>query len=304
MAATYHLIEEIGTSAKSIGHANIQGLSQSSNALFENPASIDPKNSKSFSMFYTQFGNDINYANGSVYYNIPSIGFIGFGIMQTSIDGLLKAKEVNDEFVEDGTFAYLNRVIKLSYTSQKTRTYFKKYKIKIGASASYYSSTIDTITGKGNNMDIGIKINYPENQISIIGKNILPNKVSYSNQQTETIKESLVIAHQLSITNKPIKNLNLKLLSQVILSKHNIPALSGAITLNPYQLKFLSMSLGLRSYIINHTKTKTNPTLGISLNLKDLHFHYALEHNPATITELKNYFSIDYNIKTKKKPRF
>ena len=170
-----------------------------------------------YSIFYTQFDNDLAFTNAAIFHQFKKIGTFGFGFMQTKVTSLYKTKEVDGEFVTDGNFSYINRMLKVNY-SPKLMIKTKKMRIQTGVTLTSYYTEISTVSGKGNNIDIGTYIHHPFGEASIIAKNILSNSIDYSNDGRESLQKRTIISNIL-IMKTPLTIIMLSVFSHCKIAK-------------------------------------------------------------------------------------
>ena len=86
-SADYALISDIGSSAQSIALGNIEGFSDSSTAVFDNPAGLYRTTGYSISLFTTQLMSDVHYYNVSLCGETP-FGKVGVGVYEAHVNNL------------------------------------------------------------------------------------------------------------------------------------------------------------------------------------------------------------------------
>ena len=62
-AAEYHLISEIGASARQIALGHLEGFSESSHSIFDNPAGLFRTSEISISAFSVKVMDEVQYSN-------------------------------------------------------------------------------------------------------------------------------------------------------------------------------------------------------------------------------------------------
>ena len=102
------LAEDPLTSAKTIALGNIQGFNFSSEAIFENPASLQLHSKASFGSFFTTYMSGENKSTVfSAAYTLSPDLTLGTGYIQNSIDNLLSTQENSSgEFESTGAFGF------------------------------------------------------------------------------------------------------------------------------------------------------------------------------------------------------
>ena len=115
--ATFSLLTtDVGTSAKSIGIANITGFEQSASAIFENSASLYGIKTASFAAFQTDFL--LGESKFTCYSAAMRLGpgVLAAGVMDNRVAGIKNtAADGNNEYLSVGTFDFQNAIYKVAY---------------------------------------------------------------------------------------------------------------------------------------------------------------------------------------------
>ena len=285
-------ISNIGTSAEMIGKAGIEGFDQSASSIFQNPASLSKIEGNSASMFYSQFLKDsLKYMNLSIA-SQTRFGTFGLGFMQARVDDIYETVEVQDgsgNLEVGSTFAYKNTLLKFGYQN--------KYKniMNIGANFSYYLHDLNTVTGKGMNLDLGGLAYIKKFTLSLSVKNIVKiSKIRYTNDQVEELPLSITP----SVAYK--RNNNMYYYQQIIglNGGYTIDAHSAGLSYNPPWLKkIISLTGGIKNIRINEKNGySTKYSIGVSLKTTLLGFHFAMESSDFYDQNYHYFFSTDIHL--------
>jgi hypothetical protein len=280
----------LGSSARMIRMANIEGFSGLSSTIFDNPAGmmIVPAQ-RHLNFFYSQLMQEVEYKNVAGTIRTP-YGVFGAGIMLTEVSGIpvttqdISADPENPLFLETGEyFDYLNGVMKFSYGfSQSEHLHF-------GLSGSYYFTKIHTYTGSGMNVDAGMLYDTPVFGASIVLRNVASGlKVKYSNGSSETL--SLQTAYGARYRLMP----DLQVYGQVkIVGGSKKMANSFAAVYTPYFLPYITISGGYKEFLVLK-EVKGGVTLGVGLTLGSISADYALEQSDHPEFNGKHYLSMGF----------
>lgn len=283
-AAEFKYISDLGSSAKTIGIANIEGFNYTSSALFENPASLQGPNRLSFSFFTTTLIQEITYTNLSINY-LTKYGSFAAGYMSADVSGIPNtALDNNDRAIEIDTFSYNNSLFKLGYALELGR------ELNLGIGATFASTEAGSfISGNGYNFDLGLSYTLEKLSFSLIGKNLLKNSpVTYSDGSEENFPSQTLFGSRYHMGDF-IAYGQIKLLDS-----SEKPLSSLALTYSPETLKLLSLSIGYQEFIVPN-EIKNNLTMGLSLYLKGIEYNYAYETSEYVEFDGNHYFSISLN---------
>jgi len=289
----YFMVSDVGSSARTIRKANIEGFSNLSSGIFENPASLYQTNQWSVSAFTTTLMNEVTYKNIALSAKLP-IGTIGLGYMSAGVTDIPYTYEnhfgiaPNDPSYDDSEFdvasyfEYNNTMAKLSYEISQTEH------LHFGVSAVYYNTNLFTYKGQGVNFDAGFVIDGGPLALSVSAKNIIPSlKVKYNNGESENLPLQTTYGARYRWG-------DLDLLGQIrtVGSSRQILK-SGGIAYRPFFANFFEISGGYREFEVINT-TKNDFTLGIGLTIFDISLDYAYETSEHIEFNGKHYFSVGF----------
>ena len=159
--------------------------------------------------------------------------------------------------------------------------------IYIGSSIKYYNHSIDTVTGTGYNMDLGLLFIDKNISISGIVKNTIPGtKMTYSNKGVENIPIHLLLSGLYKLN-------NLNIYAQVRRTKRHL-LYSGGLSYIPAVFNYIDLSIGYKAYPVLN-EVNQNLTFGLGLHLYNIRFNYAQELSEHIIYKNKHYFSLSIN---------
>lgn len=287
--SNYFVPSEVGSSAEMIGRGNIEGFSNTSDELFNNPSSLFRTRKFTSALFATQIINEVDYKNISASYRVNRKLVLGAGYMGVTVDDIIRTYVVEDDpnqiIRPGGTFGYLNAIGKLSFAYSMNRN------IHFGSSFNYYQTELDDVRGKGYNADIGLTYYSKGLQIAFAAKNILPNGVTFTRDSNPDYneQEALPIEFVASIQ-APWKDFivygQLKNGGRL-----NQAAKSFGIQYHPSFLSILEISAGYKEFPVLD-EINNNLTLGLGLNVFNLKFNYAYETSEHIVYNHKHYFSV------------
>jgi len=280
----------LGSSARMIRMANIEGFSQLSSSIFDNPAGIMiiPAE-RHLNFFYSQLMQEVEYKNVAGTIRTP-YGVFGAGIMLTEVSGIavttqdISVDAENPPFLETGEyFDYMNGVMKFSYGfSQSEHLHF-------GVSLSYYFTKIYTHTGDGMNVDAGMLYDTPVFGTSIVLRNLASGlKVKYSNGGSETL--SLQTVYGVRYRLMP----DVQLFGQVKIvggSKKMANAVAAVYT--PSFLPYITVSGGYKEFLVLKD-VKGGLAFGLGLTLGSISADYAFEQSDHPEFDGKHYLSMGF----------
>jgi hypothetical protein len=284
----YLLLSELGSSAKMIRIANIEGFSPVANVVFENPSALHRTNKFTASAFMTTLMEEVEYKNVAIAMRLP-VGILGLGYMTagvTEIPHTFINPNRGYEFDVDGYFDYNNTLAKVSYCVSQSK------ELHFGVSASYFSTDLYTYSGKGYNFDAGVTIENETIAISIAMKNISSSlSVNYSDSENDAYSgmENLPLQTIYSLR----YNLNEFTLYGQLKSFGSSRRLTRSMAINytPEFIPIFSISGGYKEYVVLK-EVRNNYTLGIGLNVFGASFDYAYEQSDHYVYNHKHYFSL------------
>lgn len=281
---------DLGSSARMIRMANVEGFSQLSSTIFDNPAGVlSVPNPRHVSVFYSQLMQEVEYKNVAGIYKTP-FGVFGVGMMLTEVPGLLVTTQDlfvdadNPPIIPTGeTFSYSNGVMKLTYGfSQSEYLHF-------GLSGSYYWTQIHTYSGKGFNLDAGLLYDTSVFGMSLVLRNLASGlKVTYSNGGSETLSLQTVAGARYRF----LPDLNLFGQVKVIGGGRKI-ANSVAAVYTPAFLPYITVSGGYKEFLVLRD-IKGGLTMGFGLTLGGISADYAFEKSDHPEFNGKHYFSMGF----------
>jgi len=286
-AADYLLLTDLGTSAKMLGIAGIEGFSDSANAVFDNPAGLYRFENSSLALFTTTLMGEAVFVNGSVAAETP-FGRFGVGYMEATVmdiphTGIIPASlNFNQPFFVKSYFDYKNTVIKLSYQVDLNDNF------SLGLSGTRYTNEYFDVSGQGYNGDIGLVFVNNDFEASFLARNVIPGmKVEYGDGATEDLVTQLIggvsyrywdLIPYLQYRNSQSSGL-----------------ISAGMTYIPSMFKHISFSIGYRESLVVG-ELRSGVTLGLGLMVDGMEFHYAYEQSSHVEFNSKNYFSIQINL--------
>jgi hypothetical protein len=280
----YYLISDLGTSARMIGLAGIEGFSMSSNAIFENPAGLYRTNNASVSLFSTTLMTELYYNNMSICANTP-IGKIGIGYMEAAtfdIPHTGKDAAHHNEIYEISLYDYKNSIYKISYQTSLTSDFH------LGVSYVEYKNALFDVYGTGSNFDLGAIYDFAPFSFSFAVKNLIPESyVTYRDGAKENLNMHILGAVKYTIS-------DFDLFVQVKRKERRV-LISKALVYYPSFLRFINFSAGHKEFLVKYKKNN-NYILGVGLNLAGINFNYAFEKSDHFEFDNKNYFSVSLNL--------
>jgi hypothetical protein len=280
------IVSDLGVSARSIALGNIEGFSEDSSGLFENPASLDIVKKVSLSVFETKLMQEVGYKNFTMAYRLP-VGVVGLGYMYAGIDDIpfTQAAQIDGEtqFYADRYFSYLTSMAKLGYQVYLTD------KLSIGASGHYYYTELDTLKGSGYNVDVGLKYFHQWFELSFAAKNVLNSyKMVYNNGGVEDFPLRLTGATKWDAYDF---SLYFQVSAQRPFEQNTTQI---GIEYHPRFFKVMKLYGGAKEFVTLDNKYKTS-SLGVGLDLMDVHFDYAFQKADNVAFDNYNYFSLGIN---------
>ena len=280
----------LGSSARMIRMANVEGFTQLSSSIFDNPAGIMlVPGERHLNFFYSQLMQEVEFKNVSGTIKTP-YGVFGAGIMLTEVSAIaVTTQSITSDpdtaiFLEtEEYFDYMNGVMKLSYGFSQTEH------LHFGISGSYYFTKIHTYTGSGINFDAGMVYDTPVFGTSIVLRNVASGlKVKYSNGGSETL--SLQTVYGMRYRLMP----DIQLFGQVkIIGGNKKMANSVAAVYTPAFLPYITVSGGYKEFLVLKD-IKGGVSLGIGLTLGSISADYAMEQSEHPQFNGKHYLSMGF----------
>ena len=281
------MAESFGTSARMISIGQIKGFDYSSNAVFENPATLPFAKTLSLSAFQTNILDDVIYQNGAIAIK-TLFGSFGFGYLEAGMTDIPITKEIitNDfrKFEKTGqTYPVKFKVSKISYGLSLTS------KLKTGVSFSLFENRIENVVGKGSNVDLGIIYKNENIALSAGIQNILSNNlINYSNNSYENLPLNTNLGICLFLN-------NFKLYGQIKSDNRIDLFYSAGLMYSPPAISFISFSTGLKQ-IPDLNDKKINLNAGVILDFFGLNVSYSYEKTNHFEYDHNHYFSVGVNI--------
>ena len=310
-----------GSSARMIALGNIEGMSKSADAIFENPASLFQVSTFSSSFFTSKLMQEVVYLNGAVALRLPlELGVVAAGVMDIGVRDIPRTTYTlssagDNIYGIDYYFDYSNSLYKLAYQISANSMFH------YGLSASYYQVQFDTVSGSAVNMDFGVYIDTQSLDFSFVMKNFLSSKeVVYSdtdcdipyqtfdctsdinfdnwnNSDGMTESLSLETIYSLKYT---IRHLSVMAQIKSIGDERSIVKSFGA-EFNPSFMSYFSLYGGMMEFPLvqsidgeTEINSLTSLTLGIGIDLLGINFDYAYGQSEHEEYQHKHYFSAGF----------
>ena len=176
-----------------------------------------------------------------------------------------------------------------------------------GALWSIFKTNMDTVKGKGSNVDIGLYWKLKKVDLSLAMKNIIKTKgVNYRDTEegdnsSDGEKEYLPLEFIMGVN---YKVWDLNLLGQVNKVKEGKLLKNTGVSYQPSFFKHLRLSVGQREVLLVRYKALIEEevvisvqSIGVGLNVKKIHFDYAYEYTDHVnkADSNRHYFSIALN---------
>ena len=212
------------------------------------------------------------------------IGTIGLGHMQVGVNDLSETDiDQSGRFFRNALFNYTNTVTKLGYQLSPLPA------LHIGLTGSYFTSQLADLASQGWNLDLGTLIELGKGRLSLLGKNVLLNqKAHFSNNRSARYPPQLILSGSYSFT-----HCHFYAQSKAVSKTQPIRKALG-FSLAPSWLPLLQIHIGHKDFFAQN-KIKTANTIGLSLALDSLHFHYAYEKNEHPEFDALHFFSLSLN---------
>lgn len=280
------LVTDLGSSARMIALGGIEGFTWTSNAVFENPASLAKIKKHSISAFTTNLMDEVTYINLS-YATRTKYGQFGLGYMSASVSDI---PETGEREVEGQTRYYAIRYFDyLDYLAKFAYQFDLKENLHIGFTANYFNSRLDDLRGSGVNADVGLLwTTYPWT-VSATAKNVIINfQKEYTNDATENFPTQLLLGTKYEFR-------DVDLMAQVKKERlRKTPLKAFGVAFQPSWLPFLKLYGGYKEYYaIRDVESST--TLGVGLSIEGVDFEYGYEASAHPEFDNYNYFSISVN---------
>ena len=283
-ATNFVSITDLGSSARSIALGNVDGYSNSADAVFSNPAALTNVHGLSVSLFSATLMNEVSYFNAALSAKTAH-GTIAVGIYEQSVSNIASTDIAGNynKAIQTGSYDFKNSVVKLSYQEDLSA------KLSVAASYSLYTQSVAAYSATGSNIDAGILASFNRFKLSVYAQNILLNQtVNFSHNAAETLPfaisttaivpfKSFVFIPQLKITR-----------GQALLST--------GLSFTPGFLPSLTVNAGYNEKLDYIAQKHANLTLGASLSLLQLDLHVAYERSEHIEMDHNMYASFSYSL--------
>ncbi len=293
----YFIPVQAGSSAQTARMGHIGGFTNLSDAVYDNPAALDDINQFSASIFQTTFMGEATYQNLSAAIRIPG-GVVGVGLMRVGVDGFTKTYAqtypgftdydgdlTTWQILPTGNFGYNNMVMKAVYQFTQNNI------ISWGIGATYYTTSVDTLTGSGVNFDAGAKFNLDPLVLSVSIQNLVPGLgVKYSNGGQEKLPLHSIYAASYRWE-------DFKFLGQLEVSDGANKKMlrSAAVNYAPSFLSQIQGSIGYHETAVGRDSA-SSITMGLGLQLDGVNFDYGYETSENIMYNSKHYFSLGFSM--------
>ena len=279
---------ELATDAATIGIGSIEGFSNSSAAIFQNPAGLTKVRGESISAFKTTIMDDTNYSNLALAYR-TQWGVVGLGMVRLSV------ADIDETGVDQ--FGEYESIVNRTYSSSVYFASFAPYTndYSLGYSLKYFSSQFGSLNGSAINADVGVLVPnfvYKGLTLSAAAKNVLSiSKFNFNDDTSLDLPLKLVLGTKYKI------NDTFQLYSQLAFLKTQQPVNTKAfgIKVSPSFLSFLALTAGWHEQLAGNTM-KNSLTLGLALTYRGVTFDYAYEKSEYFLSENNHYMSLAINL--------
>jgi competence protein ComGC len=281
----YLMLTEAGTSAKMIALGQIEGFDNSSNSLFENPASLGSIKNTSISAYSTTLINEFEITNFSISQK-TKWGTFAIGQFSGKISDIPRTSTTgsggDQQFLELGEFEYTDTLTKIGYQNN-----FKS-RLSYGFTLNRYTKNIDNVTADGYDIDAGIKTKWGKTSVSLIAKNILERDIQYSNNQVETLPRQIILGGLYDLG-------CIGLYGQAKLNGEKGIQKSAGVSAHIPSFPYLKLLAGYKEYFVLDD-LKKGTAIGIALDMGPFSLSYAYEKSDYVEFDSKSYFSMSLNL--------
>lgn len=289
-ADTYDMISQLGSSARHIAIGNVDGFSMGADNIFENPAGLYRINTYALNLFSSKILWDTTYSSMAIAGAINNKSVWAVGIYELLINDFDYTNEDSiflggpgDWYAQPlGTFDIKNSITKFAYQ------YSKNLDTHFGFTTNIYSQKMVDCNGQGWDIDLGAIYQVgPFETITTI-KNILGNKMHFSNNATETLPRIIQTSSHFLVK-------NIHFFPQIALQNKTLTYSIGAETSLWFfpQLKFMG---GYKTTLNNANEKAKRFSAGIGLDLQPVSFFYAYEKGDVIGFNNQHYFSIEFTL--------
>ena len=305
-AETAFDINTTGVSAMDIGLGGVHTSSGSAHAVFTNSALLSHDINWSVDLFNTKTIDDVSIQNLSISKQFNQFS-LAIGYAQTGMSDIPRTNLVSD--VDDSDV--YNRIIAsdqvYSYKHSAIFTgarYMLNQAVAVGLTLKRLKTNLDTISGTGVNMDMGIIFKKTDYMLGLGIHNIATfQKMNYSgpeNQsyQSEPFPTKLFVMGSRQIN---IKKIQTRIHTQLNKYQSNPLLFSSGIHLKYQNMPFIEGLIGIRT-MPHLNKHITRKAIGLNLNVTGVTFSYAYEKSGTEFYNNRHYFSLSiYNKSSNKK---
>lgn len=241
----------------------------------------------SMAMFYTTlFEGETRYLTGAVSYKLTPHVTVAAGIVYEGEAGLdLTGLDTNDEIVSTGTFEACNMHYVLGANLEVSP------KINVGPTWTVYDRQLYTTKGGASDFSIGMKYTNDLFEAMGFGKNILGNRVVYSNNAME----ELTTEYGLSVKSNPLPYWDTEIFVQAKwLSSVKEPLKSVGMKFHPLNSDILGVSMGYKEKYRIGNETHGSRSAGVTLSLAPVIFEYGYDTTDVFQQENQHYFSVSH----------
>lgn len=272
------VLTDLGSSAESISVGGVYGSSLSAQSVFENPALLGTDYSVSLDVFQTTVMDDfsIRAISGS---KVLGKYTIALGYSGTGSTGIPKTVSKNQEFVLDGDYGYTQ----VNYYFGVQRQWMES--LTAGVVYVRTSRELASVSGTGNNLNVGVSYRHALGRVSIAGTHILTDqRIDYSNGAQELFPSQVHVTFS-------SRWRAFEPMAQYSFIQKSSNLMSFGLRWLPKFLPGLDLMTGYRQFQ-DLDETKGRWTVGLGLNLQYCRLGYAYERSPIALLDNGHYFSI------------
>ncbi|NBV82905.1 hypothetical protein EBR57_02130 [bacterium] len=285
--ADYFMGTEVGSSARGIRIGGVEGFSNNSDSIFENPAALFRIQSTSLSMFSTTIMGEIPYYNAAIgmatSYGNFALGFNTVGVADIPKARLMAAGTQWEYLEQIGSFSLTKSVYKLGYSIAQSE------RVHLGVAATYYSTVVDDKSGAGFNFDAGLLYDADGFGVSLLLRNVATGlKVKYNEGQTENLPLETVVSTRLAFGDFDVMG------QMRIIGSSKKLAKSAALNYTPSFIPLIRVSGGYKEFpVLDEIRGKV--AVGLGIDAFGNQFDYAYEHSDHPEYSGIHYFSLALN---------
>jgi len=276
--------------AEEIGRGNVEGFSTSSQGIWSNPASLKNVKNISVGLYSAKFmDSDVNYNNYTASFKLKSFK-IGVGYYDVRSSDIEKnSLDDSGEAITDSSYSLSSSITKIAI--QKPMKEWGS----VGAALSRYKYSGYNLTGKGYGLDLGGILSIPIKKrietisISTTFKNIIPQKVDYSNGSSEKIPSSLVLSGSVHF----LQEFEAYIQRSIHFKKAQLSGVGLSYRPRFIPGRAMSFSLGRNTYFNQNDASEIHSVFstGVGLHLLGFEFHFAYQNDPNSYSEKQFYYT-------------